>query len=198
MRCLFYFIFIAWACTACQPGPTGPVAAEPQADSLAQFRKFISRFRMLPLPFRAETGCYAEDTTVSVRIDPDEYVIRDTPYAITIGMLPDTSRFYALLVGVPATCYMPVLYVYSKNGVLTALEQVSSGCGGGCGYLCSDSLVIRSMQDITNIYSQESYECDSTGNETPGTWERKTEIKRCAITETGRIEVNMKQSSQKR
>lgn len=145
------------------------------------------------------TSCYEPDSSISRKLDDgyDSLFIKYFGGNITVGMFPDTSNFIALIYCAAAECYMPILTVYSKDGKVLSEEQISTGCGMGCGYVCSDTLVINSMTDIKLTNIVESYTCDSLGNETKGTWKRTIDITKFSINKFGLIEKIISHKSQK-
>ena len=153
---------------------------------------------MLPLPFIASMGCYEPDKNLSVELDLGNDSLFVQSPGVSVGMFPDTTSFYALIYCGEAACYMPMLGVFSKEGKKLGEEQISNGCGADCGYTCSDSLVVKSMNDITVTFIQESYTCDSLSKETPGTWERTVDVSRYSVNNLGRIKKTSTHTSQKR
>ena len=164
------------------------------------FRDFLNKFEMLNLPFITSTSCYKPDSKVSRNLDngDDSLFIKNFGGNITVGMFPDTSNFYALIYCAASECYMPILAVYTKDGIQLSEEQVSTGCGAGCGYFCSDTLVVNSMSDVNLTNIVESYNCDSLGNETKGTWKRSIDITKISIDHKGIIKMTLKHKSQTR
>ncbi len=57
----------------------------------------------------------------------------DISAGISIGMLPDTANYYALVIGVAASTWMPILQVYTKTEKLISSATISNSCGGDCG-----------------------------------------------------------------
>ena len=117
---------------------------------------------------------------------------------MSIGMLPDTSQYYVLVYAGVASCYIPMLDVYSKEGRLISKEQISNGCGGDCGYKCEDVLVITSINDIEETFTEESYTCDSLGKETPGTWEKTVDVNKFSVNKLGKISKTVSHTAEKR
>ena len=143
------------------------------------------------------TGCYEPDSTTSVSLDieTDSVYIKYVGPAITIGMLPDTARFYVVIYCTAAACYMPVLAVYTKNGLLIDKKEISMGCGAGVGYTCSEVLCINSLNDISVVYTQEFFEVDSFGNMVIGTNKKKRDNYIYSIGDEGSIDVDVLHSN---
>ncbi len=169
-------------------------------EMIIHFRKFLNKFEMLHLPFIANTNCYEPDSNISRKLDDgnDSMFIKNFGSNITVGFFPDTSNFYALIYCAAAECYMPILAVYSKKGRLLSEEQISTGCGAGCGYFCSDTLEVNSMTDLKLKNIVESYKCDSLGNETKGTWRRTVDFTKFSIDHVGIIKKTFIHKSQNR
>jgi hypothetical protein len=159
--------------------------------TLRKFSGFISKFKLLSYPFTANTTCYNQDTVLSVSLDTDNDSLF-TRYAgpgITVGMLPDTSKFYAVIYCTAAACYIPTLAVYSKNGKLLSKKEISKGCGAGMGYVCSETLTIKSVKDIICSNVEELFNCDSSGKEILGTRKKTIDTSKYSIGENGMITV---------
>jgi hypothetical protein len=124
-------------------------------------------------------------------MDTDSIFIGYIGPGVTVGMLPDTSEFYAIIYCTAAACYMPVLAVYSKNGTLIDKKEISKGCGAGAGYICSEVLKIKSLNDITVVYTQESFDVDNFGNEVKGTNKKEIDTYKYSIEKEGTISVSV-------
>jgi len=66
------------------------------SETIDRFKEFVSKFKLLSLPFIANTSCYEPDSTISIHLDmdTDSVFIGYVGPSATIGMLPDTSTFY--------------------------------------------------------------------------------------------------------
>lgn len=126
-------------------------------DTLKQFRKFLSKFKMLSYPFNANTSCYDPDTSISQALDMDnDSIFLDfCGPAMSIGILPDTLCFYTLLWCSAGNCYLPTLTTYTKNGKIISSSFVANGCGSGEGYYCSDTLIVCSLHNIMTVFTEE-------------------------------------------
>ncbi|HCW06602.1 MAG TPA: hypothetical protein DGG95_04460, partial [Cytophagales bacterium] len=78
---------------------------------------------------------------------------------ISVGILPDSSNNYKLVYCVAASCWMPQLAIFSKEGRLISKEQIAQGCGSDCGYGCKDSLIISSSSELKQIFEEWEYDC---------------------------------------
>ena len=194
---LLLLIFLCSSCLNNNVKKSNSHLLQPKSsENLIEFKKFISKFKILPLPFIANTGCYEPDSSLSVPLDmnTDSIFIGYIGPSLTVGMLPDTSNFYAIIYCTAAACYMPVLSVYSKNGTLIDKKELSKGCGAGAGYICSEELIIKSLNDITVVYAQEYYDVDNFGNEVKGTNKKEIDTYKYSIEKQGTIRVSVSHS----
>lgn len=169
-------------------------------DIAIKFKRFISKFRLISLPYTINTDCFSPSKSLyrTFNSQNDSLFIKETNHNIALGLLPDTSNFFAVIYCAPATCYIPTLATYSKNGQLLSEEQIGNGCGADCGYTCFDYVKINSLEDIVLVNSIEMFECDSLAQETPGTWEKTVEIKRISLNNKGKITASVSQTKETR
>jgi hypothetical protein len=203
MKYLFFFLVVTLIISCGHPfiNKQEKIKLESyNSDTLILLKKFKNKFKILTLPFCANTSCYEPDSASSLRLYPpdDSLFAKYSEVAVTIGLLPDTTNFYAFIFCRAAECYLPILLVISKDGKRLNEEPISNGCGADCGYKCSDSLVIKSMSDIVLTNITESYECDSLGNETPGTWEKKVDVSMFSIDKYGKIKKTNSHTSERK
>ena len=165
-----------------------PITVE-HSSNLKSFKTFIQRFKMLPIPLDLNTSCYAPDSTNSVNLDMenDSVFIDYVGPAVTVGLFPDTTNFYAVIYCTAAECYLPTLAVFTKDGKRLSIEQISHGCGTDQGYRCTDSLIINSMTDIKSKLIEDNYKVDKDGKSISNTLSRFITIDEFAITKTGLI-----------
>ena len=154
------------------------------------FKTFIQKFNILQIPIAYNTSCYDPDSASSVKLDMDNdsIFIDYLGPAVTIGLLPDTTNFYAVIYCTAAACYMPTLAVFTKKGERLSIEQISHGCGTDQGYRCFDSLFIHSMTDIKSKMIEDKYQIDSVGNPILNTITRSITIDEFSINGKGLIE----------
>ena len=170
------------------------------ADKLKRFKQFISKFQLLSYPFIANTGCYEPDKALSVPLDMDNdsIFINYTGPGVSVGMLPDTNKFYAIIYCTAAACYIPDLAVYSKKGKLLSKQQISFGCGAGEGYTCSETLTIKSLKDIVLVNTQEQREFNNQGKEIPENYLKTNDTYHYSIDVQGVIKVVTSHKKQKK
>lgn len=202
MRHLIVYILVLVLLSSCGQDSSNKLIAsqskQTNSDTLTHFKHFLDKFKMLSLPFIANTSCYEPDKNLSVKFDLDNNSLFVKSPGVSVGMFSDTTSYYALIYCGEAACYMPILAVFSKEGKQLSEEEISHGCGSDCGYSCLDSLIINSMSDMTLMYIKESYTCDSVGKETPGTWEKTVDISKYSINKLGKIKKTSTHTSQKR
>ena len=187
MKQLIIYTFLILSLTSC--GQTRPLKPNENLERLNSFKTFINKFKVLTIPFVAETNCYEPDSSICfpLDMDNDSIFIDYVGPAITIGLFPDTSIFYAVLYCQAASCYMPTLVVFSKDGKRLSKEEISNGCSPSPGYRCSDSLTINSMTDIEQKLNEETFKLDENGNEMPGTSRAELLISHFSIDKSGQI-----------
>ena len=191
MRKFIFYFLVAIIFISCGQSNTDNIFSQSKhdnSDTLIKFRRFIKKFKPLQLPLTASTSCYNPDTTYCFNLDMDnDSLFVGNIMGMSIGIFPDTTLFYALVYCGAAECYMPMLAVYSKDGKRISNESIANGCGCGLGYICSDSLVIKSMTDITQFFNEEVVEIDSTGKEIESTRKKTIDINKFDIDNTGKI-----------
>ena len=160
--------------------------------SSTRFKKYISKFKTLQLPFIANTSCYSPDSSLSVplNMDNDSSFIGFVGPASTIGMLPDTSKYYVVIYCTAAACYLPTLAVYSKNGKRLDSKPISKGCGADVGYACSEILEVKSTNEIVVTLTEENFKIDNLGNEILGTRKKVLKINRYTVNTKGKIKID--------
>jgi hypothetical protein len=153
------------------------------------FKDFIRKFGILQIPIAFNTTCFEPDITSSneLDMDNDSTFIGYVGPSITIGLLPDTTNFYAIIYCTAAACYIPTLAVFSKKGERLSIEPISHGCGSDVGYRCTDSLFINSITDIKSKMIEEEYKIDKDGNPILNTMIQTITIDEFSINKVGLI-----------
>ena len=161
-------------------------------DTLAKFGIFISKFKLMSYPLTASTTCYEPDSSTSLPLDMDNdsMFINYVGPAATVGLLPDTSDFYAVIYCTAAECYLPQLAVFSKRGKLLSSQAISFGCGSDVGYFCTEVLTVNSLRDITLVHNEIQYEVDKRGRVTKHIQTKTNNVYKYSITKNGLITVN--------
>lgn len=159
-----------------------------------KFEKFISKFKKLSFPFKVNTSCYSPDSLLNIplEMDNDSTFLNYSGPAITMGVLPDTSRFYAVIYCTAAACYLPVLAVFSKDGNVISRKEISSGCGSDVGYVCSEILEIKSQNKITVKRMEETFKNDEPSKGIHRSIEKTIHTYTYTITKNGMIKVKHK------
>ncbi len=144
------------------------------------FRKFLKKFSTIELPYVfRETSDMSADYNGLQKLDKNSI---DTLFAKTeffdetycLGMLSDTSNFYALVFLHPASEHYPVLATYTKQGKLIGQEDLLNGaCGSDCGLVeCTMTGIIKKDFSVLSVDSiRYGYYCDTLGNPIPNSGE---------------------------
>jgi hypothetical protein len=160
-------------------------------EKLIKFKGFISKFRILSLPYSADPSNYNPDSLhISLDMDNDSIFVGFVGPGVAVGMFPDTSKFFAIIYCYATYIYFPRLSVYSKDGRLIDEKNITQCDGSEIGYNCSEILKINSMKDITVIRMKEKFEYDSNGNRIKETYRKEIWTTQYSIGETGTININ--------
>jgi hypothetical protein len=162
------------------------------------FKKFVSRQRFFDLPIHFDIDEITDSLTQPAIVDPlDSLFIPTDLAAMRIwGIYKDTSEFFVFITLGVAEDYIPVIEIFTKNGDKIQSESVFiDGCGADCGYYCNAIANIYKEHQSRDIkfFARDSvryYDCDSLGNETPGTLVHYVKFKSGVINRSGQITVN--------
>ncbi|MBA9079878.1 hypothetical protein [Rufibacter quisquiliarum] len=144
------------------------------------FREFLKKFSPIGLPYVfRETSETSADYNGLQKLDKNSI---DTLFAnaeffdetYCLGMLSDTSNYYALVFLQPASEHYPVLATYTKEGKLIGQEDLINGaCGSDCGLVeCTMTGIIKKDFSILSVDSiRYEYSCDTLGNPIPNSGE---------------------------
>jgi len=184
---LIIYLLVILSLTSCQQN--GKANSHNDPSNFRAFKTFIQKFKTLQIPIAFNTSCYEPDSTNSVKLDMDNdsIFINYVGPAVTVGLLPDTINYYAVIYCTATACYMPTLAVFSKYGIRLSQEQLSHGCGADQGYRCVDSLVIHSIKEIKSILIEDYYKVDKEGNPVSNTFARSITTDVFSINRTGLI-----------
>jgi hypothetical protein len=153
------------------------------------FDTYKQKFKGNKLPLVVR-GCYLSDISV-IALDP----ARDSPFVTynTLGYcsIPTNGKYFAIVTLAAADCYIPVLSTYDEEGNKIDEQDIHiGGCGGDCGFTCEEYMVINADYTIYTSDTISQYECDSLGNETPGTREHFVVYKTGRLLSNGKIELS--------
>ena len=156
------------------------------------FKHTLSKFKMLDQNFKFDYICFSpeEDCKSCKRIDTKNdhpYFRQNEAMSSSIGILPDTSKFYMLLYCSAAACYVPSLAVFNKEGKLLDNKEINFDLGADCGFKNSNRVTLKSKNQLQSEYFEESYQCDSLGKPTPGTWVKFEEIYTYSVDSKGKV-----------
>jgi hypothetical protein len=153
-----------------------------------KFDTFINRFKVLKLPYSFDQLCIIDSTiNVELDMDNDSTFIGFVGPCITIGILPDTSRFFKILFGIGATCYIPNIAIFKKDGTKVSEEQLAFGCGAGPGYACYDSVYINTNDEIIHKRLEYSFQPDKNFQDVKDSASKEVNITKYKITKQGHI-----------
>jgi hypothetical protein len=148
---------------------------------------FINRFKVLNLPFSTTQICVPDSSKNRELVINDSTFIGFGGPCITIGLLPDTSKYYAFIYGVGTECYLPILLVLNKYGEKIATEPLAEGCEVGPGYECFDSLIILTNSSIIHRKVEYIFEPDKSFEEARDVAKREIKIEKFIISNNGLI-----------
>jgi len=120
-------------------------------------------------------------------MDNDSTFIDFVGPCITIGLMPDTSKYFKVIYGIGATCYVPNIAIYKKDGTIISKEQLAFGCGVGPGYQCYDSVYISSKNEIIHKKIEHSFQPDIEFLDSKKLALKKVSTEKYRITKSGRI-----------
>jgi hypothetical protein len=162
-------------------------AANPNIDR-QKFNTFINRFKVLDLPYSFDQLCTIDSTlNVKLDMDNDSSFIGFVGPCITIGILPDTSNFFKVLYGIGATCYIPNIAIFNKNGTKVSEDQLAFGCGAGPGYECYDSVLIKTNDEIIHKRLEYIFQPDKDFQDVKDSASKEVNITKYKITKQGHI-----------
>lgn len=127
------------------------------------FREFAGKFDKITLPYTyrltTKTGGNISKLALLDKNSPDTQFIK-TPFpddTFCLGMISDTSNFYALIYFFPGYYYYPVLATYTKTGRFINQKPLTvTSCDSTCGLrYCSQTVELGpdfSIKSIDSIY----------------------------------------------
>ncbi len=126
---------------------------------------FIKKFQILSFPVSirstlkiSSTKLYSDKSNEVNRKSYDTLFVEDIGYNtcdLCYGILPDTSRFYSLILFFHADDLVPILMTFTKDGKkISETSLIVNGCGSDCGldYCSSTGLIEKDL----SIYCADS------------------------------------------
>jgi hypothetical protein len=155
----------------------------------APFEAYKQKFKVFKLPV-AVKGCYINDSNLLV-LTPQQ----DTPVykdkILAYCSFATNGKYFAALTVSPGDCYVPILYTYDEQGNKIDEKQiVIGGCGADCGFTCEEYMVINADYSIYISDTISECQCDTLGNEIPGTKQHYVIYKTGRLLSTGKIELS--------
>jgi hypothetical protein len=179
-----FILFISLGLVACSHRNTTN-ETDPRLEA---FHAFIRKFPVLKLPVEIR-----DDQPVEKEKPELDYQGKDTLFApgatYGYGILPDTSRYYGVIVLFPADVLVPYIYTFTKSGRLISSERFFvGGCGPGPEVVyCSSS---GTLDKNLNIYCADTLQwqdINSSGKAIPGTSGTQVQYFKGRISKTGKI-----------
>jgi len=165
-------ILTAFYVVGCENNVDGSASSGNEANR--QFDSFRHNFAPANLPLTIK-GCY-----LVAAIKADNYVeLTKKRYPLYVDndngdiayCLFKTNGDYTALISLGrADCYIPILTTYDRVGKKIDEKEINiGGCGFDCGFTCEEFMTIKADYTIYTSDTITSFECDTAGNEIPGT-----------------------------
>jgi hypothetical protein len=154
-----------------------------------EFTLYLQNFKKLALPV-AIKGCKVNSDNFK-QFDGNQFAKYADEYSLAYGQIPTNGNYIATIILGAADCYLPVLTTYKQNGEVIDQKTIAiGGCGSDCGFNCEEYMTLRN--DFT-FYTSDTIsicDCDSFGNEIPGTCEYYVTYRDGKLRKDGKIEMN--------
>ena len=188
---LLVIVLIHAACSSRKPIDQTLTAPDMQKEEA--FRRFRQKFRVLSLPLQLNlTGDFSPESYPALTpATTDSLFVKspDTPVRC-LGMLPDTTNFYGIVWLAPAEVYQVVLSTFTKKGEMINERQLGvGGCGTDCGFMCSETLLIRPDNTIYSADSVASSICNEAGEILRGTTKKYVKMITGSVQVNGKIDL---------
>ncbi|MFZ4413932.1 MAG: hypothetical protein ACOYOV_12685 [Bacteroidales bacterium] len=111
-------------------------------------------------------------------------------YSYAYGQFTTNGDFIATITLSAADCYLPVITTYKPNGLIIDKQTIAiGGCGSDCGFNCEEYMILKRDYSFYTSDTISVYDCDSLGNEIPGTYEYYVSYKKGKLLTDGKIEM---------
>jgi hypothetical protein len=149
---------------------------------------YLENFKKADLPIKIK-GCQV-NTNGLVEFDGKRFKKFNEYYSYAYRQIPTNGNYIATITLGVADCFQPVLTTYKPNGDIIDSKTIAIGyCGIDCGYSCEEFMSIDKNYEIYVSDTISSYECDSIGNEIPGTYEYYVIYKEGKLLTEGKIQL---------
>jgi hypothetical protein len=191
-------IVVFWVLTNCSKKPELINTEIKTSDSVLvnennEFNEFLLTLDKVELPVTIK-GC--DDANAGKRISEkgkettkDNSYLKD--YDHPFGRISTNGNYSAIITFGLADCLIPELITFDMNGKQIDRKSIAIGyCGSDCGYTCSEFMMIDKNFILYTSDTIKFYDCDSLGNETPGTVENYVIYKKGKLMSSGQIELS--------
>lgn len=152
------------------------------------FSSYLLNFKKISLPIVIK-GCKIKESDFTY-FDPKKFT-QFTEDFLAYGQIPTNGKYIATLTLGAADCYLPILTTYDLSGKKIAQETIAiGGCGSDCGFTCEEFMTLKKDLSFYTSDTISTYDCDSLGNETPGTYEYYVIFRKGKLLSNGKIEIS--------
>lgn len=134
-------------------------------------RDLYTKLKIIDLPFEFSNGDYNFN---SYTVSGTDTLLFNNETRL-IGVLEDTTNYFAFIKEIIGDFNTPVLVTVNKNGKLISEEPLVLGYGDDCGYDFEDKNVLATDLTISLYLKEELQECDEEGAFGPTTFIETTQ-----------------------
>jgi hypothetical protein len=146
---------------------------KPRELTKADFiRTFVKKAGYIDLPYAHNLTTDNETYKYSIDSKSLDSLFFDNSINQIIGVIPDTTTYFAILYYDPGDDLYPSLRTFNKSGEIIDSKKICLGYSAGCGCecdSCSDLTTIGEDLKIEMSYYIKATECDSNGIKLPET-----------------------------
>ncbi len=165
-----------------------PKRDEKSISNNDEFSEYLGNFKKVNLPITIK-GCQISTENLQ-KFEGTKYSKYTSEYSLAYGQIPTNGNFKATITLGAADCYLPILTTFKPNGQIINQETIAiGGCGSDCGFRCEEFMTMQKDYSFYTSDTVSTYECDSLGQETPGTYEYYVIYKKGRLLSDGKIEI---------
>jgi len=167
MKKIFLLIILGASLISC--GNFGKRNSPTKAD---HFKAFVEKVGYVNLPYSHDLDIDEEEYKYQIDVKSTDSLFFDNYENLIIGVLPDTSGFYAILYYIIGDDLYPALKTFDKNGEEIDKQIICYGNCAGCDYecdFCSEVTTITSDLKIKITSCIQITRCDDDENKIPET-----------------------------
>jgi len=194
VKCIIYKLFLALMLfTNCKQHPHEENEGKiNEVDNYrSSFKAFLNKFKVIKLPyyFSDNNDNISGLNTLDEGSADTLFIKPEGGSCYCQGILPDTSKYYAVIVLFPADSYYPMLYTFSKAGKKISKEfLLVAGCGPGPEVVyCNSTTTIYKNNSIYSADSATLLDVDSTGAPIKNTEDSTVRFKKGYISKSGKV-----------